>query len=430
MAERKIELTWVCTSCQARNLGRFKACQTCGNPKDASETFEMPGDTRAAASVTDPALLAAARAGADWRCPFCRADNGALVSTCKQCGATRGTTPANAIPGIPRVPLPFAPPVATRAPRAPLSLAAAIAVFGLLGLGLTCVVGFFFFASRPAQPPDWPAYEPPPGPPPGPTVLSARVESRAWEAARIAMRRRLVPGEGFADDRPADAVDVTPDGVRHHHDDQVQDGTETQTYQEDVPYDDVETYVEMVPCGEDCTPIPQTCTEECTDDGNGFASCHDVCTGGGQSCTPRTCPETRTRTVTRTRPETRTRQVPHYRAVPVDAPWFRWRSWAWVEDRRAEHHGTSEEPTRPSDEELGAATPLGEGEEERIDTSESCTVTLRDERGGTETLVPASLDELARYPVGRTLHVEVEPWGGFVREVPDDPDSGLGSPVP
>lgn len=411
MAERKIELTWVCSSCKERNLGRFKECQRCGNPKDASERFEMPGDTRAAASVTDPALLTAARAGADWRCTFCRADNRALEATCKQCGAARGATPANAIGGVPSaIAAPMRSVAAPTSRRAPPWWFWALAL-GPLAIGVPCFVGVLFFAARPVA--DVAPYVPP-----GPVVLAARVESRTWEASRVAMRRRLVPGEGFAEAQPADAIDVVPDGVRHHHDDQVPDGTTTETYTEDVPYQDTETYTEMVPCGEDCTTLPQSCHEECTDDGNGFATCHDVCSGGGQTCTPRTCPETRTRMVTRTRPETRTREVPRFRAVPVDAPWFRWRSWAWVEDRRAEHRGTIEEPTRPTDEELGAGAPLGDGEEERIDTRESCSVMLRDERGGAETIVPASLDALAQYPIGRTLHVELDPYGQLIRELP------------
>jgi hypothetical protein len=369
----------------------------------------MPGETRSAASVTDPSLLRAASAGADWRCPFCRADNTALVPACKQCGATRGTTPANVVPARqpakalsarPRSGLP------TLAWLLPVVLVGACLVTGLGGLVL--------MASRPA---------PAPYVAPTESILGAHVESRAWRMTRIAMRHRLVPQEGFAEQQPVDAVDVFPDGVRHHHDDQVEDGTETQTYTEDVPYQDTETYTEMVACGEDCTTIPETCTEHCTDDGNGFATCTEDCSGGGQSCTPRTCPETRTRPITRTRPEIRTRIVPRYRTVPRDAPWFRWRAWAWVEDRRAEHTGEADAPTAPSDEELGTGAPLGEGEEERIDESASYTVTLRDDRGQTEVVFPSSPEELERYPVGRAVRVLLSPYGSFER-VLDDVDGG------
>lgn len=55
--ERIIEMTWRCSACQHRNLGRDKSCQRCGNPKDASEPFEMPEDPARAASVADPHLL-------------------------------------------------------------------------------------------------------------------------------------------------------------------------------------------------------------------------------------------------------------------------------------------------------------------------------------------------------------------------------------
>jgi hypothetical protein len=72
--ERIIEMTWRCSSCQRQNLGRHKSCQGCGNPKDASEEFEMPSDTALAPTVTDERLLRMATAGPDWRCRFCGGD--------------------------------------------------------------------------------------------------------------------------------------------------------------------------------------------------------------------------------------------------------------------------------------------------------------------------------------------------------------------
>ena len=97
---------------------------------------------------------------------------------------------------------------------------------------------------------------------------------------------------------------------------------ETETYFETVPDGfDTEQYTEQVPCGQDCTTTPETCTEHCTSDDNGFATCSQSCSGGGQSCTPRTCTETRTRQVPRTRQEARTREVRRYRAEPRTAEW-------------------------------------------------------------------------------------------------------------
>lgn len=60
--ERIIEMTWRCSGCKRQNLGRYKSCQWYGNPKDASEEFEMPANTALAPTVTDPNLLRMAMA--------------------------------------------------------------------------------------------------------------------------------------------------------------------------------------------------------------------------------------------------------------------------------------------------------------------------------------------------------------------------------
>ena len=62
-------------------------CQRCGNPKDASEAYEMPGDTASAASVTDPALLRMAEAGVNWQCGYCGSHQRRFDGACAQCGA-------------------------------------------------------------------------------------------------------------------------------------------------------------------------------------------------------------------------------------------------------------------------------------------------------------------------------------------------------
>ena len=84
---RKIEMTWRCSACGRQNLGRFKVCQGCGDPKDASERYEMPSDTTAAPTVTDPTLLRMANAGPDWRCAYCGSDQRRSDDSCARCGA-------------------------------------------------------------------------------------------------------------------------------------------------------------------------------------------------------------------------------------------------------------------------------------------------------------------------------------------------------
>ncbi|MFO0626631.1 MAG: hypothetical protein U0325_13535 [Polyangiales bacterium] len=83
-----IEMTWVCSSCAHRNLGRHKTCATCGSPKDASESYEMPADPASAASVTEAALLRMALDGLDWRCAYCGSDQCRADRGCARCGAS------------------------------------------------------------------------------------------------------------------------------------------------------------------------------------------------------------------------------------------------------------------------------------------------------------------------------------------------------
>ena len=169
-----------------------------------------------------------------------------------------------------------------------------------------------------------------------------------------------------------------------------------------------------MPCGEDCVDIPQTCSESCSDDGNGFATCTTHCSGGGRTCTPRTCSETRTRPVTRTRPEMRTRTVPRFRSEPRDAPWYRWHAREWQVERTAEREGSTEDPSWPSEEELGVV----EGEDEaRTTRSATWSVTLRDERGRSFVITPPSLEALAGYPIGAARTIEVSRQGTFLREL-------------
>lgn len=416
MNERKIELTWVCTSCQHRNRGRDKVCAGCGDAKDASERFEMPGDTAAAASVTDPALLAAARAGADWRCTFCRGDNRALDAVCKRCGSARGTTPASTdhlraghAAGAP------GPRAASRSSSSGATWGVSVAVgsgvvtaavvVGVLGV-MTVLSAVMFSAARPRTR----------MPTPDRAVVRATVSGREWETHLRETRFCLAPGEGFAEQQPLDAIEVTPAGMRHHHDDRIEDGLETETYEEDVPYQDLETYTEMVPCGQDCVDLPQTCSESCTDDGNGFATCSTTCTGGGQSCTPRTCPETRTRPVTRMRRETRTRQVPHFRIEPRDAPWFRWRAHQWQTSREATLRGTSEPLARPGESDLGEVRAVLEGcTETRLVGDERYLLTLATEAGHELSFVPPSVERFEQLAIGASVSVEVDTSGGLVR---------------
>ena len=104
MAERRriVEGTWRCSSCgTAGILGRHKSCPACGNPRDSKAEMQFafgaatPTGGSTAETVSDPALLAHAAAGADWSCVFCGSGNAGDAPVCRNCSAARpGAEPA------------------------------------------------------------------------------------------------------------------------------------------------------------------------------------------------------------------------------------------------------------------------------------------------------------------------------------------------
>lgn len=84
-----VENTWTCSSCGAANKGRHMKCQSCGSPKEAHERYDDV-DPNAAPIVTDPKMLAEARAGEHWECQHCQNQNRNLLrKECERCGAPR-----------------------------------------------------------------------------------------------------------------------------------------------------------------------------------------------------------------------------------------------------------------------------------------------------------------------------------------------------
>ncbi len=389
-SERRIEMHWICSACGQRNLGRHKECQRCGDPKQASEPWVMPGDTAAAPTVSAPALLEQAKAGADWQCHYCGSYNRRLDACCAQCGAAvaEGTTVRESRRARAR-------PAARRArPRSRRPLVLLLAVLGLGGLCLVGSVAGLALLGGASRAAPLPHKEP---------VELAEVGAVRWTHQVEIERLRVVTEEGFAETRPDDAFDVESLGDRHHHDEQVLDHHETETYTEQVPYQDTETYTDQEPCGRDCTPLPEHCSEHCTPDDNGFATCRTTCTGGGETCTTRYCTVTKTRQVTRYRPEARTRQVPVYRSEPRHAEYFRWHVWRWTPARTVEATGSGDDPLRwPTDEELAPPEPLAGGEQERHRRVARYEVELVTP-SGRRIHRPSTEDELART-------VEVSRW--------------------
>lgn len=302
---RQIEMMWRCSSCSVKNRGRDLDCRGCGNPKDDSEPYEMPDDTRSAPSVTDRELLRIARGGPNWTCLHCGSHQRRADGSCLQCGGSErtGSHTDTASP-------------ASRDASVPLhkhpGVVASVA-------GVVVVSAFLWFTRE--------------------RTYESEVAAVRWDRTIAVERYRVHEHEGWRDDMPSSAFEVVSLGQRVHHYDRVLDGY------------DSETYTASVSCGETCVAIPRSCTESCTPNGNGFATCRDVCSGGGQSCSTRYCSELRTR------------QVPHYRREPRYAEQVRYEIWEWGHDRTAHSSGSAIDDLWWPEAAVGVG--LADGERER-----------------------------------------------------------------
>lgn len=83
-----VENTWKCDSCNSSNKGRYMKCQNCGNPKEKHEKYNIDENLTALA-VTDPAMLAQAKAGKNWECDYCGGSVRNLHGECNTCGGPK-----------------------------------------------------------------------------------------------------------------------------------------------------------------------------------------------------------------------------------------------------------------------------------------------------------------------------------------------------
>lgn len=329
VSSRQVEMSWTCSTCGHRCLGRDMSCTGCGKPKLATERYEMPAAT--APTVTDPELLRAAKAGPNWSCSYCGSDQRRLDGACDRCGAAPGLLTSPRKHGVTR-----------RGPDAPITDDDLTKVDGrslaiLSAIVITLAVLFAWF-NRTRH------YEA--------TVLGVQ-----WEQSIAVDRYQIWTRETWRDEVPRNAIEIQSLGSRIHHWDDVLDGYDT------------EFYTEQVACGQDCTPVPERCSESCTANGNGFATCNTTCTGGGMSCSTRYCSEPRTR------------QVPRYRQEPRYADFSRFKIWDWAHHRTVVARGEAVDDLRWPDEEARLREDLGAGEDEREHRSGRYEVDLTYDEG-------------------------------------------------
>lgn len=358
---RQIEMTWVCSACSHRNLGRYQRCQNCNDPKDPGEKYEMPSNTAAAPTVTDPELLRLAQAGANWRCTYCGSNQRKLDGSCQQCGAPSLTGLAElsdgSLAGGGGAPIPDLNPQ-WREFKTWIFIGAAVAAV----IVTIVIVNLWRHRER---------------------NFSAVVQDAHWRQSIIVERYKIWSRDGWRDSTPSGAFDVVSRGQQIHHYDSVLDGYDTQYY------------TEQVACGQDCTDLPQSCHESCTSNNNGFATCTTSCSGGGRSCTTRYCSESRSR------------QVPRYRQEPRYAEGIRYQIWDWGFARKVDAEGTGTTGLRWPEDEARVGKDLGEGERERDQRESEYVVTLRYD-GNKPLAFEVTLGELARFPIGSRHELRIK----------------------
>ncbi len=131
---------WDCPACGHKgNIGYETHCSQCGSPRGKTVKFYLPDESE---EVTDAQNIAQARAGVDWICDYCGADNKATDTACRSCSNPRTETDINRQTRDIRF---DAPPIAPT-PVAQPKFNKGYYVFG--GLALLLVVLFFLFRTR------------------------------------------------------------------------------------------------------------------------------------------------------------------------------------------------------------------------------------------------------------------------------------------
>lgn len=134
---------WKCTYCDALNRGRDLKCQGCGATRERDVQFIYD---ETAAEVTDAAELARARSGPEWLCENCGSSNASELTTCRQCGAERGTARAREVKMV-GAPAPPPPPRPSILPKVLMAFGAVAALVVLLIGGLI----FYFTRTHEAE---------------------------------------------------------------------------------------------------------------------------------------------------------------------------------------------------------------------------------------------------------------------------------------
>jgi hypothetical protein len=221
---------WKCAYCGAVNLGREMKCAQCGQPRGKDVRFFLDDD---AAEVTDQGLLSQASAGADWTCSFCGTNNQGGATSCKQCGAERGSSASlkEKVVPAPGQSGPSAPSDGSAVPAAARRLSPlAIAGIAVGAVAVMALLYFLFFTAREA---------------------TAVLDRGEWQRSIAVEELRLVTRQAWEGSVPAGAT-VLRTWDEKYGTEKIQTGTERRKtgtrdkgngFFEDV-YEDVPVYTE------------------------------------------------------------------------------------------------------------------------------------------------------------------------------------------
>lgn len=376
------EGAWDCPSCgRKRNRGSAKFCPGCGAPRGEGIQFYLPDD---AAEVTDAEALARAKAGPDWICAYCEADNPADADFCTSCGASKaGGAPRPVVEH--RFDTPAAQPAA--APPPPVKKKGGFTLGKALGCG--CLLLIFVLVLAIVSP----------GGGGKDTLLDGQSEEQAegditvtpagyrWERVVAVEGIRNVTKEGWEGELPQGAR-VLKSWRDVYRTDQVQTGTETRTR---TSTERVQTGTERVKVG-------------VRDLGNGYFE--DIYED---------------RPVYEEVERTERYEEPVYRSVPVYRTRYRYSIDEWQTLREERASGEDHSPSWP-------AVRLGRGEREGA-RQESYVVIFNDPKGRPFEHKVASEAEFLSFVEGQPYWADTKLFGGIQRILgPADPPPGTSVP--
>lgn len=374
------EMKWKCSTCQSKNLGRYKHCQHCGDPKQEDEKFESVAD---GAAVTDPDLIKHAVAGHDWHCAYCGGSQRRLDGKCQNCsGAQEDSEPTSSKKRESSTSTQTTYSYPASAPTSANQEAVDSysnswethtrevrqgrgrfsnnkSLIALATLVILTGGAWFLFRT---------------------TEKIVTVASVEWRHVVAVERYKIIPDSGFDENIPNDAFNRQSEGRRVHHHDRVSCGTTE------------ESYTEREQDGESCYTTPVRCSSN----DNGF----ETCSGGDRECSPKYRNVTKYRTVTK------------YCDEPRYETWYSWNVWRWRHQRYVEESGSSVDTKWPSEEKINLQqgplaesdqqnTALAVGEKERIGSrTATYNVVFVDGKGKTYDYKPQGLADFQNKSVG------------------------------